>query len=47
MVDKNLELAGLKNRFSTILSRGKTSEGSGVLRKIARKIRKLQKELAE
>ena len=45
--NKELELAGAKSRYNLILSREKTSEGTGVLRKIARKIRKLQKELSE
>lgn len=41
---KELELAALRNRYNIIKSRGKTSEGKGVLRKINRKIRKLEKE---
>lgn len=44
-MNKNLELESLKNRYNIIMSRGKTTEGEGVLRKIRRKIRKLEKEL--
>lgn len=43
-MNKNLELKSLKNRYNIIMSRGKTAEGEGVLRKIRRKIRKLEKE---
>lgn len=43
-MNKNLELESLKNRYNIIMSRGKTTEGEGVLRKIRRKIRKLEKE---
>lgn len=43
---KNSELKGLKSRYNLIMSRGKTSEGEGVLRKIQRKIRKLEQELS-
>ena len=44
-MNKDLELESLKNRYNIIMSRGKTAEGEGVLRKIRRKIRKLEKEL--
>ena len=43
--NKNLEFRALKSRYNLILSRGKTTEGEGVLRKIARKIRNLEKEI--
>lgn len=43
-MNKELELKALKSRYNLILSRGKTAEGEGVLRKIRRKIRKLEKE---
>lgn len=42
--NKESELRVLKSRYNLILSRGKTTEGEGVLRKIRRKIRKLEKE---
>ncbi len=42
--NKESELRALKSRYNLILSRGKTMEGEGVLRKIRRKIRKLEKE---
>ena len=44
-MSKESELKALKGRYNLILSRGKTIEGEGVLRKIRRKIRKLEKEL--
>lgn len=44
-MDKASELRALKSRYGLIMSRGKTSEGQGVLRKISRKIRKLEQEL--
>ena len=44
-MDKASELRALKSRYSLIMSRGKTSEGKGVLRKINRKIKKLEQEL--
>lgn len=44
-MNKDLELKSLKNRYNIIMSRGKTAEGEGVLRKIRRKICKLEKEL--
>ena len=44
-MNKDLELRALKGRYNLIMSRGKTMEGEGVLRKILRKIRKLEKEL--
>ena len=44
-MNKESELKALKSRYNLILSRGKTMEGEGVLRKICRKIRKLEKEL--
>ena len=44
-MNKELELRALKGRYNLIISRGKTAEGQGVLRKIGRKIRKLEKEL--
>lgn len=44
-MNKDLELKSLKSRYNLIMSRGKTAEGEGVLRKIRRKIRKLEKEL--
>ncbi len=43
-MNKEFELEVLKSRYNLILSRGKTMEGEGVLRKIRRKIRKLEKE---
>lgn len=43
-VTKETQLKSLKSRYNLILSRGKTAEGEGVLRKIARKIRKLELE---
>lgn len=43
-MNKDLELKSLKSRYNIIMSRGKTTEGEGVLRKIRRKIRKLEKE---
>lgn len=43
-MNKELELSALKSRYNLIISRGKTAEGQGVLRKIARKIRKLEQE---
>lgn len=42
---KITELEAMKSRYNLIMSRGKTAEGQGVLRKIARKIRNLEKEL--
>lgn len=45
MTDKKLAIAALKNRYEIIFSRGKSGDGTtGVLAKIARKIRKLEKE---
>lgn len=44
-MNKELTLAALQNRYNIILSRGKTTEGEGVLRKIRRKIRHLKKEM--
>lgn len=44
-MNKELELLALKSRYNLIMSRGKTVEGEGVLRKIARKIRKMEKEI--
>ncbi len=44
-MNKELELKALKSRYNLILSRRKTAEGEGVLRKINRKIRKLEKEM--
>lgn len=44
-MNKESELKALKGRYNLIRSRGKTMEGEGVLRKIRRKIRKLEKEL--
>lgn len=43
-MNKELELESLKSRYNLIMSRCKTAEGQGVLRKIRRKIRKLEKE---
>lgn len=43
-MNKDLELKSLKSRYNLIMSRGKTAEGQGVLRKIKRKIRNLEKE---
>ena len=43
-MNKDQELRALKSRYNLIMSRGKTTEGEGVLRKIRRKIRKLEKE---
>jgi len=44
-MNKELALSALKSRYNLIMSRGKTADGQGVLRKIARKIRKLEQEL--
>lgn len=44
-MNKESALKALKGRYNLILSRGKTAEGEGVLRKIRRKIRRLEKEL--
>jgi len=44
MISKILELSALKSRYNLILSRGKTTEGEGVLRKLRRKIRKLEND---
>lgn len=44
-MNKELELKALKSRYNLIMSRRKTMEGEGVLRKIRRKIQKLEKEL--
>lgn len=44
MISKILELSALKSRYNLILSRGKTTEGTGVLRKLRRKIRKLEND---
>ena len=44
-MNKELELKSLKSRYNLIMSRRKTAEGQGVLRKIARKLRNLEKEL--
>lgn len=44
-VNKESELKALKSRYNLILSRGKTTEGEGVLCKIGRKIRKLEQEI--
>lgn len=41
---KVTELEVMKSRYNLIMSRGKTAEGQGVLRKVLRKIRKLEKE---
>lgn len=41
---KVTELEAAKSRYNLIMSRGKTAEGQGVLRKVLRKIRKLEKE---
>lgn len=41
---KVTELEAMKSRYNLIMSRGKTREGEGVLRKIRRKIRKLERE---
>lgn len=48
MTDKKLTLLALKNRYNTILTRGKSGDGTtGVLTKIMRKIRKLEKEISD
>lgn len=44
-MNKESELKAAKSRYNLIMSRGKTTEGEGVLRKVARKIRRLEKEL--
>ena len=44
IMSKTSELNALKSRRSIILSRGKTIDGEGVLRKINRKIRNLEKK---
>ena len=44
MVNKKSELTALKSRYNIIRARGKTAEGQGVLRKLVRKIRNLEKE---
>lgn len=46
-MNKELELAALQNRYNVIFSRGKTSDGEGVLRKIKRKIRKVKAEMGQ
>lgn len=46
-MNKELELRALKSRYNLIMSRGKTAEGQGVLRKIGRKIRKVEKKINE
>ena len=43
-MNKQLELKALVGRYNLILSRGKIAEGEGVLRKIRRKIRNLEKK---
>lgn len=45
MLTKELELKAAKDRYHLIMSRGKTAQDEGVLRKIKRKIRNLEKEL--
>ena len=45
MLSKDLELKAAKSRYNLIISRGKTAEDQGVLRKIKRKIRKLEQEI--
>lgn len=44
-MDKKSKIETLKNRYNIIISRGKTAEDQGVLRKIKRKIRNLEKEI--
>lgn len=44
-MDKKFKIETLKNRYNIIISRGKTAEDQGVLRKIKRKIRNLEKEI--
>ena len=44
-MDKKSKIETLKNRYNIIISRGKTAEDQGVLRKIKRKIRNLKKEI--
>lgn len=46
-MNKESELKALKSRYNLIMSRGKTMEGQGVLRKISRKIKKLENEIKE
>ena len=46
-MSKQTELAALKNRYNIIFARGKTTEGEGVLRKLRRKIRKVEKEIEQ
>lgn len=44
-MDKKSKIETLKNRYNIIISRGKTAEDQGVLRKIKRKICNLEKEI--
>lgn len=44
-MDKKSKIETLKSRYNIIISRGKTAEDQGVLRKIKRKIRNLEKEI--
>ena len=46
-MNKESKLKALKSRYNLIMSRGKTMEGQGVLRKIGRKIKKLKNEIKE
>lgn len=41
------EYAAAQSRFNRLMANGKNSEGTGVLRKIARKMRHIKKELGE
>jgi len=44
-MSKQLELAALENRYNRLAMNGKNIEGQGVMRKLARKIRKLKKNM--
>lgn len=47
MISKERELIALKDRYRRLSMNGKNLEGEGVMRKIARKIRNLEKELSQ
>ena len=46
MTDKQARLNTLKTRQNAIISRGKHIDAPGVLKKVTRKISRLEKELA-
>lgn len=41
------EYTAAQNRFNRLMANGKNSEGTGALRKIARKMRHLKEEIAK